>query len=132
MVWLVSFAAIFVYCKQLFLLHLLGSILKILNFQPEVSPMLSGKLPYCGMWEPFACLQPSFSFSCEMHAGGSSTCVLFPSLAKVDGIVSLCIPFSFFLVLLRVGNESQCQALPVPSEFLAAIAVSEAHPSCCG
>ena len=38
-----------------------------------------------------------------MHAGGSSTCVLFPSLAKVDGIVSLCIPFSFFLVLLRVA-----------------------------
>ena len=25
------------------------------------------------MWEPFACLQPSFSFSCEMHTGGSPT-----------------------------------------------------------
>lgn len=50
-----------------------------------------------------ACLQPSFSFSCEMHTGGSSTCVLFPPLAKADGIVWLCIPFSFFLVLLRVA-----------------------------
>jgi len=104
--------------QQLFLLHLLGSILEILNFKPEVSPILSGKLPYYGMWEPFACLQPSFSFSCEMHTGGSSTCVLFPPLAKADGIVWLCIPFFFLFGFAACGNESQSQALPVPSEFL--------------
>ena len=81
-------------------------------------PELDGRSANCHII--MACVNPLLasrpvSCCCELHTGGSPTCVPFFRLRRTALFGRF---LRFLLSCAAGGNESQCQAFPIPSGFL--------------